>query len=103
MKISATCSKYFVIDKVHSSVKETRYQHLEALLEYLKRTILSGVDIFREKLMRSIPVVTFENLWMLFKPGNTSVKLRILSLAVLQGLLRMVLRSRALVVNPCFT
>lgn len=58
--------------KLHSHTslcgKETK-KHVETLLKYLEPTMESKVRPALEKLSRKTPVITYDMLWLLFKPG----------------------------------
>ena len=48
----------------------TTNEHIDVLLGFLDRTLGSRLRLERELHQRPTPVATFENLWMLFKPGQ---------------------------------
>ena len=48
---------------------EIAYSHLQLLLSSVKATMTEVVGPAEKKLSRPVPVVTFDTLWYLFKPG----------------------------------
>ena len=59
--------------KSNNSVRDDSAQtskYLEALLLFLKRTVGPRIKIAKDRLSRPVPVVTYDDLWILFKPGT---------------------------------
>ncbi|KAL8792172.1 MAG: hypothetical protein Q9195_005268 [Heterodermia aff. obscurata] len=44
-------------------------KHLDALMQYLKQSIGPRLETAKARLSRPVPVVSYDDLWILFKPG----------------------------------
>jgi hypothetical protein len=60
---------------IHPEGHDERYttttnEHIDVLLGFLDRTLGSRLRLERELHQRPTPLATFENLWMLFRPGQ---------------------------------
>ena len=49
---------------------EETHKHLGSLLEYLKEYAKPGITPALEKLRQPVPFVAFNDLWLLFEPGD---------------------------------
>jgi hypothetical protein len=56
-------------DETCEAAKDT-YEHLGIVLEFLESTLKDSLEKERERHRRDTPVVTYELLWTLFKPGT---------------------------------